>query len=231
MTTFSDFQDGNEFKDEFCFFERKHKMFEIKKIKVQKKWTKDEDAKLIELAKKFNNRNWKTIAAHFADKSPLQCFSRFKRIRPGIVKGSWTKEEDQMIIELVHKYGKSWSKISKAMVSRNGKQIRDRYLNILDPNVRKEKFSVEEDLLLLRLFRRYGPKWAHIAKYFSKRTADMIKNRFHSSIKKNMKFLEDLEAELLEKVNSTIDKLGRTKHHKCGEFSKGKQRCRHERFK
>ncbi len=200
MSTLQDYEDGKEFKDEFYLFEKRQRMFDIRKIKVQKKWCKEEDVQLIKLSKKYNNRNWKLIASHFNDKSPLQCFSRFKRIRPGIIKGSWTKEEDLVIMELVGRFGKSWSKISKAMVSRNGKQIRDRYLNILDPSVRKEKFIVEEDLLLLRLYKKFGPRWANIAKYFNKRTADMVKNRFHSSIKKNMKFLDDLETELGEKV-------------------------------
>jgi len=161
--------------------------------KSKKKWTKDEDKLLIELAKKYNSRSWKTIASNFLDKSPLQCFSRYKRIRPGIIKGSWTKEEDTQIIELVHKYGKSWSKISKILISRNGKQIRDRFINILDPSIKKGKFSLDEDLKLLTLYKKLGPRWATIAKYFENRTADMVKNRFHSSIKKNIKFLEDAE--------------------------------------
>jgi len=111
------------------------------------------------------------------------------------VKGSWTKEEDQKILELVNKYGKSWSKISKILVSRNGKQIRDRFINILDPSIKKGKFSIDEDLKLLNLYRKLGPKWATISKFFENRTADMVKNRFHSSIKKNIKFLEDVEAD------------------------------------
>jgi hypothetical protein len=193
MANASDFQDNYEFKKELSFFNGKPRLFEIRKAKIQKKWMKDEDKLLIELARKYNSRSWKTIASHFIDKTPLQCFSRYKRIRPGIVKGSWTKEEDQQIMELVGKYGKSWSKISKILVSRNGKQIRDRYINILDPSIKKGKFSLDEDLKLLTLYKKLGPRWATIAKFFENRTADMVKNRFHSSIKKNMKFLEDVE--------------------------------------
>jgi len=98
-------------------------------------------------------------------------------------------------MELVNKYGKSWSKISKVLISRNGKQIRDRYINILDPSIKKEKFALDEDLKLLTLYKKLGPRWATISKFFENRTADMVKNRFHSSIKKNMKFLEDIDYE------------------------------------
>jgi hypothetical protein len=181
------------FPEELLFLNSKPKLFDIRKTKVQKKWTKEEDVLLIELARKFNHKNWKAISSHFTDKTSLQCFSRYKRIRPGIIKGSWSREEDEKIIELVEKYGKSWSKISKVLVSRNGKQIRDRYINILDPNIKKGKFCLDEDLKLLALYRKLGPRWATISKFFENRTADMIKNRFHSSIKKNMKFFEDLE--------------------------------------
>jgi hypothetical protein len=161
-------------------------IFSIKKIKNQKKWTREEDELLIALAEKYNEKHWKEISKRFIKKNSLQCFSRFKRIRPGIVKGSWKKEEDYRIIDLVNKYGKAWSKISKILGTRNGKQIRDRFINVLDPEIRKGKFTDEEDRKLISLFRQYGSKWATIAKYYPNRTADMIKNRFHSSIKKKL---------------------------------------------
>lgn len=161
-------------------------IFSIKKVKNQKKWTREEDELLIVLAQKFNEKHWKDISKRFLKKNSLQCFSRYKRIRPGIIKGSWKKEEDLAIISLVEQHGKSWSKISKIFNSRNGKQIRDRFINVLDPEIRKGKFTDEEDLKLVALFQELGPKWASIATFFPSRTADMIKNRFHSSIKKRM---------------------------------------------
>ena len=55
---------------------------------------------------------------------------------------------------------------------------------MLDPKIEKKKFSDEEDKLLMKLYMLHGAKWAMIAKKFKERTPDMIKNRFHSSIKK-----------------------------------------------
>lgn len=161
-------------------------VFSIRKIKNQKKWTKEEDELLIQLAEKYSEKNWKEISRRFIKKNSLQCFSRYKRIRPGIIKGSWKKDEDYQIIELVGQYGKSWSKISKILGTRNGKQIRDRYINVLDPEIKKGKFTEDEDTLLIQLYHENGPKWASIAKYYLNRTADMVKNRFHSSIKKKL---------------------------------------------
>jgi hypothetical protein len=171
---------------------RTDKIFSIKKIKNQKKWTREEDELLIALAEKFNEKHWKEISKRFVKKNSLQCFSRYKRIRPGIIKGSWKKEEDVRIMDLVNKYGKSWSKISKILGTRNGKQIRDRFINVLDPEIKKGKFTEEEDRKLIALYKQHGPKWATIAKYYNNRTADMIKNRFHSSIKKKL-FIDPCE--------------------------------------
>lgn len=162
------------------------KIFSIVKIKNKKKWTKEEDEMLIDLAEKYKEKHWKDISSAFNNKNSLQCFSRYKRIRPGIIKGSWSHQEDEKILKLVSIYGKSWSKISKILVTRNGKQIRDRFINVLDPDTKKGKFTEKEDKLLIKLYLYHGPKWATIAKYFEHRTADMIKNRFHSSIKKQL---------------------------------------------
>jgi hypothetical protein len=164
--------------------EGKDYIFSIIKIKNKKKWTKDEDRMLVDLAERYKEKHWKDISINFTNKNALQCFSRYKRIRPGIIKGSWSKDEDEKILQLVNVYGKCWSKISKILVTRNGKQIRDRFINVLDPNIKKGKFTHEEDRKLIKLFMSCGPKWATISKHFTNRTADMIKNRFHSSIKK-----------------------------------------------
>ncbi len=162
----------------------KEKIFLIKKVINQKKWTKEEDLDLINLVQKYKGKKWKEVASFFHNKTPLQCFSRYKRIKPGINKGTWKKDEDNLIISLIEKYGKSWSKISKIIQTRNGKQIRDRYTNVLAPNINKNKFSVDEDKLLIQLYQKFGAKWSKIHTFFKNRTTDMIKNRFHSSLKK-----------------------------------------------
>ena len=181
------------------------KVFHITKIKNKKKWTSSEDQLLISLAEQFKEKQWKKISNYFPNKNPLQCFSRYKRIRPGIVKGSWSKEEDAQIKILVKTYGKAWTKIAKILNTRNGKQIRDRFTNVLDPEIKKGKFSDEEDKLLIKLYISHGPKWAIISKYFPNRTADMIKNRFHSSIKKIF-FTQDLVTKQTKSMISLKEK-------------------------
>lgn len=186
-TLFYEFESKNSFGRSVTSSQDKEQIFSISKIKSKKLLSENDDSKLLDLAVQFNEKHWKDISDDFDNKSPLQCFSRYKRIRPGIVKGSWTKEEDDHILTLVQKFGKAWSKIAKFLLSRNGKQIRDRYINVLDPSIKKGKFSEEEDKMLIELYYKYGSKWSTISKFFSDRTADMVKNRFHSSIKRVLK--------------------------------------------
>lgn len=61
------------------------------------------------------NRDWAVIASHFSDRSDVQCQQRWhKVVNPELVKGSWSKEEDEKVVELVKKYGpKRWTVIAK----------------------------------------------------------------------------------------------------------------------
>ena len=161
-------------------------IFLIRKVRKQLKWNKDEDRLLIKYVEQFNEKNWKEVASKFYNKNILQCFSRYKRIRPGIKRGTWKQDEDIKILKLIQKYGTSWSQISKELNTRTAKQIRDRYLNVLDPKINKNKFSFSEECHIIRLYKSVGSKWALIAKEFPHRTANMIKNRFYSSIKKRL---------------------------------------------
>jgi len=86
-------------------------------------------------------------------------------------------------MNLIKINGKNWSKISKIMTKRNCKQIRDRYLNSLDENIKKGKFTPEEDKQILELYKIHRNSWKTIASYFSSRTGDMIKNRFYSILR------------------------------------------------
>ena len=160
---------------------------EIKDRKETKKinfWTEEEDKILKEKAKEFNYKNWNSIAEFIPGKSSIQCSSRYRRIRPGLVKGPWEKDEDSTLLSLYEKYGKNWAAISKEMPHRTGKQIRDRFINGLDTRYKRGKFSEEEDKMILKYHKKYGNKWSKIAKKMKTRTGDMIKNRFYSSLKK-----------------------------------------------
>ncbi|GFS32418.1 myb domain protein 3r-5 [Actinidia rufa] len=125
-------------------------------------WTEEEDNLLSEVVKKYNGRNWKKIAACIPGRTDVQCLHRWQKVlNPELVKGPWTKEEDDRIIELVEKYGcKKWSFIAKFLPGRIGKQCRERWHNHLDPAIKKEAWTKEEESVLTHYHRIYGNKWA-----------------------------------------------------------------------
>ena len=92
---------------------------------------------------------------------------------------TWQKWEDDQIMELIQEHGKNWTLISKlAGGTLTGKQIRDRYLNKLNPSIAKTEWTNEEDEQLLKFFKEYGRKWTLIAKHLTGRTGSSVKNRF-----------------------------------------------------
>lgn len=171
----------------YCPFESK-----IPAPKPKNKFTPEEDELLLSLAVKYKGKKWKEVSSHFANKSYIQCFSRYKRIRPGIKRGAWSPDEDRKIYAAVLKYGRAWAKIAKIIKTRNGKQVRDRYINVLDPEINKGFFTLYEDEAIMRYYAIYGSQWAKIAKQCgTKRSPDMIKNRYYSHLRgKIAKFLK-----------------------------------------
>ena len=69
-----------------------------------------------------------------------------------------------MVRKLIKKFGKNWKVLAEAIGSKTGKQIRERYINKLDPKIRKDDWTEEEDLQLISLFTSIGSHWSEIAK-------------------------------------------------------------------
>lgn len=72
------------------------------------------------------------------------------------MKGPWTKEEDQKIIECIAKKMTRWSEIAECVEGRVGKQCRERWFNHLDPTLRKCSWTPEEDEILVKGQAHFG---------------------------------------------------------------------------
>ena len=53
-------------------------------------WTPAEDEQLRTVVEQYGAKNWKRIAAHFSDRTDVQCLHRWQKVlNPTLVKGPW----------------------------------------------------------------------------------------------------------------------------------------------
>ena len=122
--------------------------------------------------------DWQNIARLVPGRNDNQCHykwqSEYKQLPQ---KTPWTFDEDNLLKALVAERGqKQWQEIANEInknlgnSKREGKQCRERWINFLSPDIRREPWTPNEDLLLLDTHQKIGNQWAQIAKEIRGRT-------------------------------------------------------------
>ncbi|KAJ9185618.1 hypothetical protein P3X46_005227 [Hevea brasiliensis] len=106
----------------------------------------------------------------------------------GLKKGPWTPEEDKKLIDYIQNHGHgSWRALPKlAGLNRCGKSCRLRWTNYLRPDIKRGKFSEEEEQIIINLHAVLGNKWSAIAQNLPGRTDNEIKNFWNTHLKKKL---------------------------------------------
>ncbi|EAY06784.1 Myb-like DNA-binding domain containing protein [Trichomonas vaginalis G3] len=102
----------------------------------------------------------------------------------------FTPEEDVRLHNLVMAYSEDWKTISSLMGTRSPRQCRERYINYLAPGLANDKWTPQEDQLLIEKQKLFGKKWIHIAQFFPRRSSANIKNRWSQLVSKGLAFAQ-----------------------------------------
>ena len=94
---------------------------------------------------------WQLIASQLGtNRTAIQCFMMFQRkLNSTFLKGKWTSEEDEQLMSALKIYGtQNWQAVAQTMDGRSGQQCLHRYEKAINPQIKRGRWSSEEDELL-----------------------------------------------------------------------------------
>ncbi|KAI9895276.1 hypothetical protein PsorP6_018950 [Peronosclerospora sorghi] len=144
-----------------------------------KRWTPEQDEALKQAVADLGHRNWMAVAERVPGRDNAQCLQRWNKVlKPGLVKGPWSVEEDARLMEMMLKGYDNWRQVSNNIPGRTAKQCRERWRNRLDPSIKKTPFTPQEDEAIQQAYEKYGNRWTQIAELLPGRTEDAVKLRW-----------------------------------------------------
>ena len=101
-----------------------------------------------------------------------------------IVRRPFTPEEDVRLMEIMRLFPfTNWESVAQQMGDRTSRQVRERWVNYLSPDIRNEPWTESEDQLLLEKINELGRCWSTIGRHFNGRSENDVKNRWYSHLR------------------------------------------------
>lgn len=118
----------------------RHQFIPLHESGLRIRFTKEEDERLKQLVSLYDSPNWADISKYMVPRSPRQCRERYNNyLRPNLINGKWTKEEDKLLNDLFQQYGPKWSLISQSFKSRSPVNVKNHYSSLLAQMAMKER--------------------------------------------------------------------------------------------
>jgi hypothetical protein len=96
----------------------------------------------------------------------------------------WTADEDFQLIALVsQQQNPDWQMIAGHFPDKTANQLMDRWRKVLNPNLVKGNWTMEEDRQILDWVRTHGTtSWTQLARIMPRRIGKQIRERYHNSL-------------------------------------------------
>ncbi|XP_069799297.1 snRNA-activating protein complex subunit 4 isoform X2 [Dendropsophus ebraccatus] len=150
----------------------------------RKEFTKEEDEMLMQFVQRMRvglHIPYRKISYFMEGRDSMQLLHRWSKcLDPSLKKGHWSKEEDERLLKAVEKYGeKDWYKIRLEVPGRTDIQCRERYCKGLHKDIKKGKWTREEEDKLVELTKKYGVgHWAKVGRELTHRTGSQCLSKW-----------------------------------------------------
>lgn len=164
-------------------FEESPKSQNNSQPKISKaKWTKKETNLFLKQIT-IHGKNWEKISQILKTKTAGQCLNKFKNINSRNRITRWTEDEDQKLFEWVRVHGPNkWRHCSIRVGHRSSKQCKERWINVLNPSLKRTKLDEEEQVVLFNEMKVNWSSWRIIYRKLYGRSQNQLKNYFYNSL-------------------------------------------------
>jgi hypothetical protein len=102
--------------------------------------------------------------------------------RPRISGRHWGLSDDIRLRTLVDNYDSNWTKIAEHFPGHSAEALQTRWVNKLDPQIKRSRWTTQEDELIMKLYEEHGGNWKLLAQRLHGRPPNAIKTRFYGSL-------------------------------------------------
>lgn len=204
-------------------------------------WSPEEEDRLMVAVVAHDLQNWPAIASQMDRRSSYQCLVHFrtKLFDHTSRCGRWSPAEDAQLLRVVQqvRIGSSipWDAVRNGCPGRSSSQCYYRYMFTLRPDIRHDKFTVEEDCILMAAYNQHGlaiEKYMHM---LPGRTRVQIRNRWINVLRyENQQaqwvWTQEMDGRLLELVQELGEKNWTEVTKRLGSHTRTSTRSRYIRI-